>query len=701
MQEFLGAKEIAQFLRVETSTVIRRAKTEGWIFRKRAGRGGGKEYRVAALPPATRAAIVAGLARLEAPSQPPAIINTPAVTRPAAVGNVTQKQLDTAEARLVFVNEVARLAHVAGKETAIRQLEAASREGKLAPHLQKLVPAANDKFGGGGKRGLSRRRLYDWCSAYARDGVTGLIPRKSGRDMSIPNWFPLFLTFYQKPQKPSIALAHKDFSTEYTRQRGEPAPSYYAVKRMLAKMAVPEAEAGRVTGNALLKLRPHKLRKTDMLLPGDVYTADGTTFDAEIAHPEHGSPFKPEITGVLDVATRRCVGLSLALSEDAFAVLDALRMACLFGGIPALFYTDNGPGYSNELLGAPALGMFARLGIEATNAIPGRPQGKGLMERAVKTLCEDAAKRMPTCMHADMDGDAAKKIFKLTRAQIKKYGKSTLLPTFVEFKRIILARVEEYNNTPHRALAKIVDATTGKRRHMTPNEAWAHFLALGWQPVTVPEEMRDELFMPSEKRKVRNGMVRFYNGHYYAAELDQFHGDFVEVRYDIWESAYVYIYTLDGVKVCKAILDGNAIPYFPASRIEAARATREAAQIKRIEAKAQRIVPGAHVMLPEPKPVVPMADFFSGITLEAEAVPVEIAAQAEPAQVPNRAHKRPLFLSQQQKYEWLMRNPEEQTAADREWLHEYAYGEEYADLAEFYAFRGLDFPGAPASASAD
>ena len=55
-----------------------------------------------------------------------------------------------------------------------------------------------------------------------------------------------------------------------------------AVRRFLDKMADADREIGRDTHNALLKRRPHKRRRTDELWPTDVYTADGTTFDAEI-----------------------------------------------------------------------------------------------------------------------------------------------------------------------------------------------------------------------------------------------------------------------------------------------------------------------------------------------------------------------------------------------------------------------------------
>jgi len=257
----------------------------------------------------------------------------------------------------------------------------------------------------------------------------------------VPAWAPLFLACYQRPQNPSLAEAHRDFARAWQAEQPSRAPSIDAVRRFLAKVARPDLETGRKTGNALLHLKPHMKRKTEKLLPGDVYTADGTTFDAEIAHPDSGRPFKPEVVAFLDVATRRCVGISVALAESAAATLDALRMACLFGGIPAMLYTDNGPGYTADVLTRPGTGMLSRLGIEITNSIPGRPQGKGLMERAVKTLCVPAAKQLATCTHADMDGDAAHKVYKITRAQYQKHGYPKGEHMAFESRRSLLAKV--------------------------------------------------------------------------------------------------------------------------------------------------------------------------------------------------------------------------------------------------------------------
>lgn len=716
MRAAYSTAEIAPLLGVSRQAADNRAKRESWQGRPRKARGGGSEWIVATMPKATRDAIIAA----QLAEQGVAI--TPAVTacsnkmtdprqavalRMADLSQLTEQRRATVLARLAFVREIDRMAAITGKEAAIRHLVQAAKAESLGERLAQLIPVANAKFGAGEARGLSRRRLYEWCALYAEGGELALAPRNPHKDMTVPAWASLFLSFFQRPQNPSLAEAYRDFVRAWQAEQPSRAPSIDAVRRLLAKIAKPDLEAGRKTGNALLHLKPHLKRKTDKLLPCDVYTADGTTFDAEIAHPENGRPFKPEVVLIVDVATRRCVGLSVALAESAAATLDALRMACLYGGIPAMFYTDNGPGYTAYVLTGPGVGMLSRLGIEIANSIPGRPQGKGLMERAVKTICVPASKQLATCTHADMDGDAKQKVFKITRAQLKKHGRSALLPTFEEFKRVLLARVEEYNASPHRGLPKIVDEAAGKRRHMSPNESWESFTGM-FEPVPVAEDMVDYLFMPGTIRKVANGMVRLWNHDYAAPELAALHGEIVEVRYDIWDSTYVTVWTDAGEKICRADLDANAMDYFPISRIEEARAKRERAQLKRLEAKAQRIAPGASITAPTEMPAL-MADSLSSrqcITVQAEPVPVYTATtadlerirtvMAESEQETTRAlapkpasEKRPMFHQSTDKYRWLMRHLDQWTQADRAWLAEYAEGGEYALLRERFDYEGL------------
>ncbi len=473
IKEAYTAQEMKEILGyADVRNISLRAKREGWQSRPRSGRGGGFEWLVSSMPEKTRLVIAYAVKPTD---DAPATVAAPALPNTAPLRHLSEKERNTVVARLAFVREIERLALVSSYKAAISSLALASLQGTLPARLAGLVPFANARYGRGESRGLSERSLYEWRAVYAEKGEAGLIPRHPQKVMTPPAWLHLFLKFWQRPQKPSIAQAHEEFAgacqsiitgvntnlpvdlnvTDTQRFLLNAAaelqksgiPSIYAVRRWLQKIALPEREAGRRTGNALLHLRPHKLRLTDDLLPTDVYTADGTTADVEVLHPYNGQPFKPELTFVVDVATRRVVGVSVALAEDKFTILDALRMACCAGGIPAIFYTDNGPGYKNKLMLAEGVGMLERLGIEKADAIPGRPQGKGLMERTVQTLTRRLCKQFASCTTYDMDPDAAHKVFKLSRKQIKETGTSGYQPSWQEFLDALKRRVAQYNAT--------------------------------------------------------------------------------------------------------------------------------------------------------------------------------------------------------------------------------------------------------------
>ena len=698
MLETLSTADLMYLLEAVRSSILRRAESEGWQSRPRAGQGGGKTWIIASMPKTTRHAIGEALiskpfpqggasapaVASDSPTCPAPFRADPAIRDLADTGHLTEKQRAIMAARKGILNEVYRLGTVMSKRNAILALEKGWREGSLDEGIRQKALAANDKVGGKADRGLSYPTIYRWLKAFEKGGELALAPKHPGPDMRVPEWFPAFLSFYQKPQNPKISEAYREFKKAWSGGM----PSESQVRRMLEKMPVPDLEWGRKTGNAHLKLRPHKRRDASMYLPGDFYTADGTTFDAEVLNPLTGKPFKPEITFVLDVVTRRCVGLSVGLSESALVILDALRMACLFAGIPAMFYTDNGSGYENQLMTTRGAGMMDRLGIELTHSIPGRPQGKGLMERGVQTLCGPLSKMLPTCTHADMDPDAGKMVFKLTRKHIKEHGESPLMPTWPQFKSLILARVEEYNNTPHRGLKKIVNPATGRLCHPSPNEAWESFRKNGWEPFNVPEVLRDELFMPAERRKVLNGEVQALGGRYFSPVLTEFHGDIVEVRYDVWDSSKVYVWTTTGRRICTANLDGNVIPYFPLSRVEVARAKRAKAQLTRLENKVQSIAPGATIQLGETVSTYDM--MADSITRpQAEQLLSSPAVEQSPELAPQGPARRPLFASPDERYMWLMHNQDRWEAEDHSWVEEYVQSDRYADLRDHYLYKGI------------
>lgn len=720
-------QELALYLRRPVQSLTRTASRENWQSRPRQGRGGGHEWLVASMPETTRSALAFALANTSDPSRS-SEENLPAPSL-SPLSHLRRKERETAAARKAFVLAIMTLEMGDTRSAAIKTLLQQSREGALPPYLAALVGVANARYGNGEKRGLSRRRLYEWCAAYEQKGEIGLVPRQPQKAMTPPGWLDAFLYFWQRPQKPSVAQAYEEFllAIQWSGlvQKGQvstpshlpqllqgknlsryPAlvslaadtsliPSIHAVRRWINKMGAVERERGRRTGNDLLRLRPHTLRCTYDLLPGDVYTADGTTADVEVINPLTGKPFRPELTFVLDVATRRCVGVAVGLAEDTLTVLDALRMACAVGGIPALFYTDNGPGYTNRILSTELNGVLSRLGTTPTYSIPARPEGKGLMERAVKTLSERLCKQFASCVHADTDKEAAHKMFKLSRQRIKEAGKSDFHPTWSQFLMALQFRVAQYNDTPHGGLSSIRDSS-GKKRCQTPHERWDMFLQKGFSPVLLPKTIQHELFMPFEVRQVRRGTVHFKNISYFSKELEQWHGQQVEVRYDIWDETKVYLWTLDGVKICEAEKDGNVIPYFDKTVIEKARRTRLQKQLKRMGEQARKLVPGASMTLPsdfEAPFIELVVDSVTG-PKTASTMLNGLETQKEAAVEPQeelvlKPLKRPHFLYNTERYEWLMNHKDLWTDTDQQWLEWYATTEEYDDFSEIYTNKGI------------
>ena len=315
-------------------------------------------------------------------------------------------------------------------------------------------------------------------------------------------------------------------------------------------------------------------------------------------HPDSGKPFRPEITTVADVATRKIVGWSVDLAESGYAVLSAVCHAVKTGGIPAVFYVDNGGGYKNALMSDQATGLMGRLGITMRHSLPYSSQARGVIERLHQTVWVQAAKRLQSYIGADMDKQAGQAVHKAGRRLMKQEAalkgvpalgnilslSPNLLPDFDEFRRIAAQAVEDYNNRPHRSLPKITDIS-GSPRHMTPNELWALKESQGADIQTVDEAESLYLFMPQEVRVVQRGQVTLRRNVYYSAALQEYNGDRLRVAFDMHNAERVWLFDDDGRYVCHADWNGNRIDYMPVSMIEQAKEKRVAGQIKRLDNK--------------------------------------------------------------------------------------------------------------------
>ncbi len=687
-----AASHIADVLGVSKRAIEIRAQREAWPYMEQPVRGGRKRfYCLETLPPQVVAAIRSQSLLTSASNQTAVSL---AQDKPSSL---TNRQRQVAEARAAILMYVHRLAARSGTSRAIEAMVEAARSGTLPIELGPLVSIANDKAGT--VRTLASSTLYRWLAKFdlnQPNAVDLLAPRCAGttkrgnwlREQVAP-WADAALKLYQRPQKPTIRWVHEQLVAHVP--HGVNAPSYDTLRRFLASMGSVALQTGRMGPRELKNIKPFKRRDTSMLWPSDVYLADGHQFDAEVAHPRHGRPFRPEITAVLDAATRRLLGWSVDLAESGLAVLDALRVATMNGGIGSVFYVDRGPGYINAMVCAPGVGLLARLGMTLTHALPYNSQARGLMERSHRTIWVRAAKELPTFMGADMDQEARHKVHKLTRSDVKQLGASHALMRWPDFVKFAANQVERYNNEPHRGLSQITDPASGKRRHLTPNEAWEKGIAEGAEMVTLTAAEADQLFRPQAQRPVARGEIRLFNNLYFSHDLLEYHGEGVNVGYDIHDPSQIWVHDASGVFICKALLDGNKGPMFAESVLDQASRKRAEGRERRlmghIAEVREELNGGSLVLENNPSPKAP---FLADINDQrvAAAVDAQIVAITQLAAL--ELPTRPLFATPAARYEWLKSEGRDQwNASDRNFLHDYVQDPDgYALFAQRHELLG-------------
>ncbi|OSI25093.1 Mu transposase C-terminal domain-containing protein [Neisseria dumasiana] len=599
------------------------AKKNNWPFEEVAGQSRGgklKKYLVSGLPLEIQTAIQEKQAAQLLAHVP----NVPAVrqeeAKPAKSGRKMQqlgllnpdesltrlddKQTETAHARCAIVGHVLPLYELAGMpiKKAVAFVVAEAAAGRLPEDIAKLIPIANARSND--DRSLSEPTLYRWVRAYraAPDSVARLMalaPVKTRKKTPLLNinWLPVFLGFYQQPNKPTMMAAAKKLAQWYLEQ-GKPdeMPSYDQIQTVMQRLPPVIKERGRRTGSAFKQLLPYIDRDWSVLKPNDVWVGDGHSFKAKVQHPVHGQPFVPEFTAIVDGCSGLIVGWSVSLAENTVAVADALRHGMSQYGVPLIYYSDNGAGQTAKMLDNDVTGILPRLGVEHGTGIPGNPQGRARIERLWGTTAIPLAKEYATYQGKDADKETLRKISNALTSVFKAEAAGKVLtdeqlavkkklPTFKQFLDDLDAMVREYNfNHEHTGLPKKPDG-----KHFTPAEYYAYRIETAkeessrFEITRLTELELDFMFRPEERRTAERGKVRLFNNHYTHDALLAYEGQEVRIGYDLHNADWVLIKDLDGNPICKAQCGGNTREAFPVARIEQLRDQRKQRKIKKAE----------------------------------------------------------------------------------------------------------------------
>ncbi|MER7817396.1 DDE-type integrase/transposase/recombinase [Streptomyces sp. NPDC096153] len=216
-------------------------------------------------------------------------------------------------------------------------------------------------------------------------------------------------------------------------------PSYRTVHRHLQRLEL----LTRPDGQA-----PEAFGRFEASRPNELWVGDAL-------HGPKIAGHKAYLFAFVDDNSRAVVGHRWGGAEDSVRLAAALRPALAARGVPEGVYVDNGSAFVDSAL----LRACARLGIKLIHSTPGRPQGRGKIERFFRTVREQFLVEVDT-------------------------EKVTDLPTL---NRLFTAWVEQvYHRRVH--------SETGQQ----PLERW---LAGAPFPTPTPDALR-EAFRWSELRKV-------------------------------------------------------------------------------------------------------------------------------------------------------------------------------------------------------
>lgn len=125
--------------------------------------------------------------------------------------------------------------------------------------------------------------------------------------------------------------------------------------------------------------------------PNELWTGDAL-------HGPRVAGRKTYLFAFVDDHSRAVMGHRFGFAEDTIRLAAALRPALAARGVPGSIYVDNGSAFVDSWL----LRACASLGIKLVHSAPGRPQGRGKIERFFRTVREQFLVEL----HAGDDNDA-------------------------------------------------------------------------------------------------------------------------------------------------------------------------------------------------------------------------------------------------------------------------------------------------------
>lgn len=500
------------------------------IWRRRKGRGGGREYRMDVLPTDARAALALRLQRAAATDAP---------------DKATRRQRASADLWAWFdALPDKRKAEAKRRLDALLAVEALQRAGRGGRDVAMMDIAVREQ--------VSLRTLYGWLNLVAgrdrADWLPALAPRHAGRtaeaEMPAEAW-AVFASDYLRAEAPTSTACYRRLEA-IGKARGWTLPSRKTFERRIDAMPKTVVVLAREGIEALKRLYPAQERDRSMFHALEAVNADGHKWDVFVKWPD-GKVSRPVMVGFQDLYSGMILSYRIARTEDTATVLAAFGDLVEAYGIPEHCWLDNGRSFASKWFTGGTenrfrfkvrpqdpVGVLTALGVTVHWTTPYHGQSKPI-ERAWRDFATDLAKH-PACAGAYTGNKPD--------AKPENYAASAV--PIDDFVRVVAEGVIEHN------------ARAGRRSRVCGGRlSFAAAFAASYADAIIRRataEQRRLWLLAAEGVSVRqDGSVALEGNRYWHERLTDLIGHKVVVRFDPGNlHAGVSVYRLDGAHVVDA-----------------------------------------------------------------------------------------------------------------------------------------------------
>jgi putative transposase len=218
----------------------------------------------------------------------------------------------------------------------------------------------------GEKVTVSRQTIDRWCRWWRAEGFAGLVPRPAQVHARTPGEV---LDMAAGLKRENLARTATQVARILRASSGW-SPSERTLQRHFERLELHAPAPSHLT-------QVEVFGRFEADRPNELWVGD-------VLHATVVAGRKTYLFAFLDDHSRAVMGHRFGYSEDTVRLAAALRPALSSRGVPESIYVDNGSAFVDSWL----LRACASLGIKLVHSTPGRPQGRGKIERFFRTVRE-------------------------------------------------------------------------------------------------------------------------------------------------------------------------------------------------------------------------------------------------------------------------------------------------------------------------